>query len=63
MADVRAPVSFWYGDQDTVTPAYLCHEAFASIRDKQFFVIPNEAHYSMPFNYAATILEALVRTT
>ncbi|MEM7255111.1 MAG: alpha/beta hydrolase [Pseudomonadota bacterium] len=58
LSDIDAPVTFWYGERDSITPPALAHRAFGRL-NAPFYVLPNEGHYSLACKYPASFLESL----
>jgi pimeloyl-ACP methyl ester carboxylesterase len=56
LTDVRAPVSFWYGEADAVVPAALGRNLVKRVPDCRAHFLPGEGHYSLPVGHAESIL-------
>lgn len=61
VAQIRTPVEFWHGAMDKNFPPELARKLAAKIPGARIHIVPGEGHYSLPVNYAETILAPLAR--
>ena len=61
LANIRVPVSLWYGGQDSLIPraALVSYEAIPGIR---LNILEDEGHFSLALHHAPAILAALTRS-
>ncbi|WP_022949110.1 alpha/beta fold hydrolase [Methylohalobius crimeensis] len=56
LASVDLRVTFWHGDVDTVVPLAHSRHLAERLPRAKLHILPGEGHYSLPVNYAETIL-------
>jgi pimeloyl-ACP methyl ester carboxylesterase len=57
--EVRWPVEFWHGGRDTVIPVDLIRRYAAELPCGKLHLLPDEGHFSLPFDNAGIILARL----
>lgn len=58
--DVRAPIQIWHGREDGVVPYQFAERLAAHAPRADLYLLPDEAHLSVPVRYAKQILLGLV---
>ncbi|MBN2702463.1 MAG: alpha/beta hydrolase [Methylothermaceae bacterium] len=58
LASVDQRVTFWHGDVDTVVPLAHSRHLAERLTRAELHILPGEGHYSLPVNYAESILSS-----
>jgi pimeloyl-ACP methyl ester carboxylesterase len=56
LRDIRVPVNLWHGERDIIVPAAMGHYLTGAIPDCRARFLPEDGHFSLPFNHLREIL-------
>lgn len=56
LRDIRVPVHLWHGERDIIVPAAMGHYLTEAIPDCRARFLPEDGHFSLPFNHLREIL-------
>lgn len=56
LEELKVPVGFWHGDEDTVIPHRISEEMARLIPNAQYKLVKKEGHYSLPILHTAQIM-------
>jgi pimeloyl-ACP methyl ester carboxylesterase len=59
LKDIRVPVDIWHGEVDATVPIAMGRYLAAQVPESRVTFLPNEGHFSLPFNHAREILRTL----
>jgi pimeloyl-ACP methyl ester carboxylesterase len=59
--DIRIPVAVWHGERDIIVPATMGHYLAGALRQCRARFLPEDGHFSLPFNHLREILASMPR--